>query len=245
MTAASKLTGLVMAPVAALALWLAPVGKQAAAWRPRLQSLLWLSISFLAGLFLLSPALWSAPLEGIQAMARARQELLALQTAALRVATPGLVADSLGARAAGMLYQVYFAPLAFWDVPNYAAQTLPSELAYLAQPLHSGWHTASLATNMFVGGVIFGLTLAGIAFGALSMLRRANALAPERRYALIIIGAWTAATLLGLLSLNIIWQRYYLPLVPIVCVWAAYGASSLAQPFAELLAARKAPPIQS
>jgi hypothetical protein len=128
-----------------------------------------------------------------------------------------------------MLYQVYFAPLAFWDVPNYAAQTRPAELAYLAQPLHSGWHTPAIATNLVVGGVIFGLTLAGMAFGALSLLRRASVLEPERRYALIVIGAWTAASVLGLLTLNIIWQRYYLPLVPIVCVWAAYAVILVAE----------------
>jgi 4-amino-4-deoxy-L-arabinose transferase-like glycosyltransferase len=228
---ASKLTGLALAPVAVLALWVAPIDRQAAGRRPRLQSLLWLTVSFAAALFLLSPALWRAPVDGVRALARARQELLATQTAALRVATPGLVADSLGARAAGMLYQIYFAPLAFWDVPNYAAQTRAAELAYLAQPLHSGWPTPVFTTNLIVGGAIFGLTLAGIAFGALSLLRPGPALEPEQRYALYVIGAWTAATVIVLLSLNIIWQRYYLPLVPIVCVWAAYGATRLARPF--------------
>jgi hypothetical protein len=178
-------------------------------------------------------------------MARARQTLLAAQTAALRVATPGLVADSFAARAAGMLYQVYFAPLAFWELPNYAAQTRPSELAYLAQPLHSGWHTPSFSTNLIVGGVIFGLTLAGIAFGSLSLLRPALLVRPEQRYALWVMGAWTAATVLGLLTINITWQRYYLPLVPIVCIWAAYGAASFARPFTQRPPAAQPAPPQS
>jgi hypothetical protein len=241
----SKLTGLALVPVAALVLWLAPIGKVATDWRTRLKSLLWFAASFFAALFLLSPALWSAPLDGLRALGRARQELLVAQTAALRVATPGLVADGLGARAAGMLYQVYFAPLAFWDVPNYAAETRPSELAYLAQPLHSGWHTPVLAANMLLGGVIFGLTLAGMAFGALSLLRRKQALRPEGSYSLIVMGVWSAATVAGLLTLNIIWQRYYLPLVPIACIWAAYGAASVARPFVERFAARKSADPQS
>ena len=245
LTVASKLTGLAMAPIAALALWLAPLGKLPADWCTRLKSLLWFAASFVAALFLLSPALWSAPFAGLQALADTRQDLLSVQSAALRVATPGLVADSLGARAVGILYQVYFAPLAFWDLPNYSAQTRPAELAYLAQPLHSGWHTPLLTTNLIVGGVIFGLTLAGMAFGALSLLRRSPALKSDGRYALIVVGAWTGATVLGLLTLNIIWQRYYLPLMPIVCLWAAYGAASLARPIAELLAARKSPALQS
>ena len=177
-------------------------------------------------------------------MAQARQELLAAQTSALGVATPGLVANGPVARVAGLLYQVYFAPLAFWEAPNYAAQTRAAEAVYLANPLNSGWHTQSVANNLVIGGVMLGLTLAGLAFGALALLRpRQPASAPAlagKWHALLVVGAWSAATVAGLLTLNIIWQRYYLPLEPIVCLWAAYGAASLARPFTERLAAWRA-----
>jgi hypothetical protein len=46
----------------------------------------------------------------------------------------------------------------------------------------------------------------------------------------VVLAAWTLATLAGLLAVPVPAQRYYLPLVPIVCLWAAEGAAALARP---------------
>jgi 4-amino-4-deoxy-L-arabinose transferase-like glycosyltransferase len=239
----AKLTALALLPVAALALFVNPAsapGVPAQGRRMRWITLLALGASFLVSSLLFNPVLWAAPLEGLAAMARARQELLSSQAAALRVTAPGMVLDRVSQRLLAMLYHVYFAPPAFWDVPNYAAQTRLAELSYLGVPLQAGWHTTSLATNLVTGGVVMGLTLVGIAFGGLK-LRAPRSLPPdwrwtgqpatgEQRVALVILAAWTLATVTVLLSINIAWQRYYLPLVPIICLWAGYGLVYLIQP---------------
>ena len=49
---------------------------------------------------------------------------------------------------------------------------------------------------------------------------------PPRR-TLALLWAWTALTVSGLALIAIPWQRYYLPLAPIACLWAAYGLSRL------------------
>ena len=244
----AKLTALALLPVAALALLMHYWDTAAVLTQGRRSR--WAALSILGGSFLVSsivlnPALWAAPLGGLAAMVRARQELLSSQAAAMRVTAPGMVLDGASQRLLAMLYHVFFAPPAFWDVPNYAAQTRAAELSYMAVPLQAGWHTTSLATNIMLGGGVLALTLVGIAFGALKF----RALRPpatdwrwmgqpataEQRTALLLLAAWTLATVLVLLSIDIGWQRYYLPLVPIVCLWAGYGLISLIRPLSPWL----------
>jgi hypothetical protein len=65
-------------------------------------------------------------------------------------------------------------------------------------------------------------------------LTLAAAPAPTPRYVLVGLCVRSAATIVGLLSINIDWRRYYLPLVPIVCLWAAYGLVTAVRPFARV-----------
>src|SRR5207244_3969806 len=122
----------------------------------------------------------------------------------------GQVNSTLGARLFGMLYHVYFAPPAFWDVPNYAAQTALAEQRYLTNPLQMGWHTRSLSINLAAGGALLALTLAGLGFSLHDLAaswRGAGTLAAPERRALIVLLVWSAATVAVLLPINIGWQR--------------------------------------
>ena len=176
-------------------------------------------------------------------MWRARQQLASSQTGALRAAAPIQVAASLPQRLFAMLYHVYFAPPAFWDIPNYAPQTAAAEHSYLAVPMQVGWHTPSLSFNLVAGGFILALTLAGILFAlhdlAAHHLPIVKKTVVVERYPLVVLLAWSAATVIGLLPINITWQRYYLPLVPIACLWAACGLIQVLRPFVTAFAARR------
>jgi 4-amino-4-deoxy-L-arabinose transferase-like glycosyltransferase len=239
---AAKLTALALLPVVGVALvWRQP--DQAVSpgqWRrwigrDRAMAMLLCAFSFTAVGWLLTPPLWAQPIAGMRAMLDARRQVVTNQTSMLVAAAPSQVAGSLGQRLFAMLYHVYFAPPAFWEVPNYARQTSASELSYLAVPLQVGWHTTSLSNNLIAGGVLLALTLAGLGFSVHDLaayhLRAAPALTAVERYALIVLLAWSGATVVGLLPINIAWQRYYLPLVPIVCLWAAYGMVRIIRPF--------------
>jgi 4-amino-4-deoxy-L-arabinose transferase-like glycosyltransferase len=246
---ASKLSALFLLPVLGLALlWRQPgeAGKQTGwrGWanRQRLENIVMCAASFVGLSWLLTPSLWAQPIGGIAAMWAARQQLMASQTGTLSVAATVQVAASLPARLFAMLYHTYFAPPAFWDVANYAQQTAAAERSYLAVPLQVGWHTTSLSFNLAVGGVVLALTLAGAIFGlhdlAAPRLPAAIKQTAAERYALLMLLAWSAATVVGLLPINIAWQRYYLPLLPIVCLWAAYGFVRVLRPFVDAFAAR-------
>jgi 4-amino-4-deoxy-L-arabinose transferase-like glycosyltransferase len=231
---ASKLTALSLLPVLGLTLlWRQPgeagsqTGWRGWADRQRFRSVAMCVASFVGLSWLLTPPLWSQPIGGIAAMFDARRQLVANQAGALSTAAPVQAVASLPARLFAMLYHIYFAPPAFWEVPNYAQQTAAAERAYLAMPLQVGWHTTSLSFNLIAGGLLLALTLAGAIFGlhdlAAHGLRAATQPTAPERYALWVLLAWSATTVVGLLSINTAWQRYYLPLIPIVCLWAAYG----------------------
>ena len=250
---AAKLTALGLLPVLAVAaLWQppaaagAPTPPTARGWLgARARPAVLCAASFAAACFLLSPALWSQPVGGLSAMLWARQELSADVTGALSATAPAQVSSTLGERLFAMLYHVYFAPPAFWDVPNYAEQTAAAEQRYLAAPLRTGWHTRSLSFNLAAGGALLALTLAGVGFGLHDLAaglanRSAAALAPAERNALIVLLVWSAGTVLALLPINIAWQRYYLPLLPIVCLWSCYGAMKIMAPFAWAARRRRA-----
>jgi 4-amino-4-deoxy-L-arabinose transferase-like glycosyltransferase len=240
---ASKLTALALLPVVGVAIFWRPSDEAVsrANWkrrigRDRVTALLLCTISFAGLSWLLTPPLWDQPIAGLRAMLGARQQLVTSQTGGISAAAPGQVAGSLGERLFAMLYHVYFAPPAFWDVPNYVRQTGAAEVSYLALPLQAGWHTTSLSFNLIAGGMLLALTLAGIGFSlhdlAAYYLRAATLLTAAERQTLIVLLAWSGATVAGLLPINIAWQRYYLPLMPIVCLWAAYGMLRMLRPFA-------------
>jgi hypothetical protein len=130
-----------------------------------------------------------------------------------------------------MLYHTFWAPLAFWDVPNYAAETLAAEQAYQQSPLNRGWRAATPAATLPSGTLILALSLVGLVTGCRRLLVRTAPAAPAERRSLGLLAVWTLATAAGLLSVTIAWQRYFLLLVPIACLWAGYGLEVLISPW--------------
>ncbi len=247
----AKLTALALWPVMGLAvLWPQPNpagrpnGRHIGLIQGRLLAIGLCATGFVGLSWLLTPALWAQPIGGLSAMLDARRQLVTRQTGALSTAAPVQVAGSLGQRLFAMLYHTYFAPPAFWDVPNYAHQTAAAELAYLSGPIQISWHTTSLSVNLAAGGAVLTLTLAGTVFALHDLVAHrpqgTNTITAAERNALVVLFVWSGATVVGLLPINIIWQRYYLPLMPIVCLWAAYGSVRVLRPFASVLPWRQA-----
>jgi hypothetical protein len=224
---AAKLTGLSALPAVAMAVLL-PQGPSAgrAIWRARLAVFASLALSFGLVSWAANPTLWADPVSGLRAMATARQTLLASQSAAVAAAGPSLYLASPARRGLAMLYHTYWAPLAFWDIPNYAAQTRAAEQAYLHAWLNRGWRGPTAAATLPAGTAILAVSLFGLAAGGRRLMDR-RPLDAERG-ALLVLAAWTVGTVAGLLSVTIAWQRYYLLLVPITCLWAGYACKSLA-----------------
>jgi hypothetical protein len=175
-------------------------------------------LGFLAVFFMLNPVYWCNPAGTITAVVAERQRLLGEQVQAMRVAAPMAVLDSIPARLLAPLYEWFIAPPAIWDIPNYADITAAAEKAYLAQPLNS-------LTVRGTGSVlVVVLAFFGLGWAAVSGLRRDGD--PARCIALL----WFLVVSAGIVAgVPILWQRYYLPLIPAGAVLAAGAVGAIIQ----------------
>lgn len=219
----AKLTGLVVAAVSLGGLLLGPINMG-----QRARSVgLWL-LAFVSVVWLFHPVLWANPLPALNAMWQERQAFLAAQVATLQAVAPNALL-SPPARALAIAYHVYLAPLQFWEAPNYAVQTAPSEGTYGVH-LHALGRAPQPAQNFLLGGLGFALTLVGLALAL-----RPKPAPPARQHFTLVLALWTLLTALSLLSFPVAWQRYYLPLIPCLCLWTAYAVVAFVRPLVHQL----------
>lgn len=213
---------------------LALVGLAAAVW-PKAQNGLdarWkrggrFLLACLALTAILQPFFWAHPVGAARAMLDARRNLLASQIDTLRAVAPEKILDSPAERTAAMLGEVFIIPPQLSEAGNYLAATAAQDSAYLAHPLDvlgRGFLAGGLMLALTLIGLIFSLWPAGASDGNQHMARRWLAVA----------GLAEAGALLWATPLP--FQRYYLPLVPFVCLWASLGVAGLGR--ALLLAIR-------
>lgn len=171
-------------------------------------------LGFLAVFLAFNPVFWCDPIGTLSAVVAERQRLLGEQASALRTAASALMLGSLPLRLLAVLYELFFAPLAFWDIPNYAEMTAAAESAYLSLPFHS----------LTAGG--FGAVLSGLLFLFGMGVVTARSLRRGVHAGWRIAAIWFLAVFVGIIAgVPILWQRYYLPLIPI---GAAFGAVAIA-----------------
>lgn len=167
---------------------------------------------------LLNPFLWNNPFQAAQAAFRLRNELLAKQFTDAQAIAPGKVMTTLPERAAGLLIHLFLAPPSFAEYGNYAEETAAAEARYVQIPGHT------LLRGRIGGGLMLTLTLAGWLL-ALLRIRKGH---PIQQQAILLLSLGTASQFLGLvLFVPLAWQRYVIPLTPMVALWSAYFLGSL------------------
>jgi 4-amino-4-deoxy-L-arabinose transferase-like glycosyltransferase len=175
-----------------------------------------MALGFLLVFLALNPVYWCNPLATLLAVIAQRQSLLAAQVNALRTAAPGLVLDSFPLRLLAVPYQLFIAPLAFWDVPNYAQITADSQQAYLSNPL-----------DTLTSGGILPLLWCVLSLGGLALaLGRGARRGGDGRLRILIV--WFLSVFGGIVfGVPILWQRYYLPLIPVCAALSAVAIAAL------------------
>jgi hypothetical protein len=223
----AKHSGVVVAPAALLsALW--PVPSLDATLSPArpaslgqevmraIRALALMALGFVIVFGLLSPSLWCNPIAALGATLRERSSLVDAQLTQLRAAGEIFVLDTPPERIIALIDRVFVSAPVFWEIPNYAAETAVSEAAYIHGPI------ATLLRGPVWGSLMLALALIGVAIGVLLVFHRATP--PASRRDLAIALPWVLGTALALLAfVPIAWQRYYLPLVPALCVWQGYA----------------------
>ncbi len=219
---------------------LLPVGLLAVGWLPSsvtpkisriLANLTAFCLVFIGLTFLLNPLLWSHPLGALQASWKARSDLLNRQVSDALTLAPEQVLFDTGQRAAVLIANLYLQPLSFYEVGNYRDQTAEAETAYLEIPYNRlfrspGW-----------GAVFLGLTFLGITLGVLMLIKsRSVKSIPEqsfsnleqRRRVLTILLLASLIQFGGLIAaIPLPFQRYVVPLIPLVCLWSGYGLNEM------------------
>jgi len=173
-------------------------------------------LGFLAVFLILNPVFWCDPGGTLSAVIAERRRLLAGQVQAMRPAGPMAVLDSIPGRLLAPLYEWFIAPPAFWDIPNYAEITAAAEKAYLARPINS-------LTVRGIGSVAAAvLAFFGLGWAVVGCLRRN----PDT--ARLVATIWFLAVLIGIIvGIPILWQRYYLPLLPAGAALSAGAAGAI------------------
>ncbi len=202
---ASKYTDIVF--VAAAFAWIFLTKLMRLKWRDLLLTALRLMIcAALAGaLFVaLSPALWSDPPARIVDMLQMRADLLDIQVQG----TP----TTMQQRLESIVTEPFTAPLQHFEVAFWGDfQPVADDIArYMASPF------SGLQFGVILGGGLTLLAGAGIVFS----LRRG------RRVGVLI---WFALTAASLMANPLPWQRYYLPLIPVMTLLAGIGLFGLAR----------------
>ena len=217
------------------ALALLPVGMLAMLWgagppqaiREKLRSVGMFTLVLLAFTLALNPVVWSEPVSALKEMFQVRKSLVPDQVQAQATAEQLAIAVPLRGidRLAVLIGHLFLAPPQFEEIGNYRAELDSSVARYLAIPGHG------LLRGRTLGGVSLGLTLAGLAFGLATL--RTGSRSASRTAALLLIS--TAALALTLyIGIPLPYQRYYVPLVPLVCLWSAFAVIRLGRQMKKL-----------
>jgi 4-amino-4-deoxy-L-arabinose transferase-like glycosyltransferase len=168
----------------------------------------------------LNPFLWGSPISAARAALADRKSLLTLQSSDYSSQMPQS-ANPVLTQAVVILAQVYLAPPQFEENGNYSQNIDLEKLIYLENPL-----------NDFIGGLIWGglflfFTLAGM---LLPILRFRKLRAADRRWLAYLFIATICEFLILCIALPLPFQRYVIPLLPYLAVWAGLGLEQIVEP---------------
>jgi 4-amino-4-deoxy-L-arabinose transferase-like glycosyltransferase len=178
----------------------------------------------------LSPYMWSNPFGAVRATVQARSQLLAEQVRLTEELAPDRLLNRPDERLAAMVGHLFFLPVQLREIGNYDLALTP---AY--QQFQSSWR-GQLLRGVVAGGILLGLCLLGVALSTVGW-RKLTMESRWQRTVLLVATVLQGITLLLANPLPI--QRYYLPLVPLVCLWAGIGITEIVRGGRQVLTGRR------
>jgi hypothetical protein len=176
------------------------------------------------GLFIaLSPALWNDPLVRLGDLIAVRSDLLESQVTAAGEAA------SLQSRINAIVMQPFLAPLQIYEAPTFIGSAVDAQ-AEAYSPSRLG----GIPTDNPLGIALSLCAALGI---FTSVLPRLRVFTPRHTWGLLITLLIIVASLL---ANPLPWQRYYLPLTAILCLYAALGLQTLTRTLASFASQSRA-----
>ncbi|NIM92965.1 MAG: phospholipid carrier-dependent glycosyltransferase [Anaerolineales bacterium] len=169
---------------------------------------------FIATFLVLNPILWGNPISGARIIWSARTEFLEGQITVINAIEPGQIMDTPLERIVILMGHLFIADPQIAEAGNYLQQTKLAADSYLGNPIYT------LSRGMILGGLSIYLCLMGVVFGTLNSKQASG---EERRGLMLVLLATLAMSLAILIANPIPYQRYYVPLIPFICLWISYG----------------------
>jgi len=205
---------------------LIPLGLLAVCWgsqngmnlKERLKNALLFLAPVLILTLALNPVMWTSPLETFPASWRMRLIFTEKQIQTVSNDVPAHVLDTLPKKVLSLVNNLYLSPPAVADVGNYAAQLEEPTRDYLSKT-YTTWGRA-----LVPGGLLLTLTL----LGGYVVLRHFSSTNPRsaRELALITLSTLAQGAAV-LIFVPLPWQRYVMPLLPMVAFWATASLQPL------------------
>jgi hypothetical protein len=177
------------------------------------------NITLYTGIFLLitialNPVFWHQPIKALQAAIFERQRLITQQVDDTQTTQSNRLVENYGLRTAAIFANLYIMPPSVAEVGNYLNNTAESEQNYLSNPINT------LFRGILGGALLMLLTLLGI---ILAGIQSQKSLSNQKKIITLLLFA-TVLQFFGLvIFVPLPWQRYVIPLVPFICLWAALG----------------------
>jgi 4-amino-4-deoxy-L-arabinose transferase-like glycosyltransferase len=217
----AKYSALALLPAALLAAAWAP-GAQKPDFRRSTKSLLQFVIVTAAAILLLHPILWASPVDAGLSMLHTRQRLVDEQASAFFRLAPDLIASNPAERLGVFVFHLFITPPQFQEIGNYAEQLTSAIQTYQSIPGNM------LFRGPVLGGAMLTLTVFGICMGFWQAFTRKR----DRRRELMLLLVATVLQGMALLLYNPLpFQRYFLPMIPMTSLWAAYGIALIIERF--------------
>jgi len=179
------------------------------------------SVGILVLAFALSPGLWNNPPARLGELLRERFSLLSMQ-----VSLDPDAPLSLPERALSIIRQPFLTPLQYFESYGFAGS--PTYLTMVRAYDDSPFSGLRLDKGGIIGGLM-AATLTGLAAVGVVVLFRAKYNGGTTPSAAIGLVVWLTLTVIALLFNPLPWQRYYLPLIPIVALTTGLALAAVAR----------------
>ncbi len=175
-------------------------------------------VVFLGVTFLLNPVWWTNTASALKSSWEARLALSSRQVSEIGVLIPSEVIKTPVEKAVSWMGNLYFLPAAVADVGNYLQNTAASQNTYFSIPGHN------LFRGVLPGGIFICVTLFGV---ILALIQLRYKPAAQRKALVVLLVSVGLETAFLVWSIPLAWQRYVIPIIPFICLFAGFGISSM------------------
>jgi 4-amino-4-deoxy-L-arabinose transferase-like glycosyltransferase len=172
-----------------------------------------------------NPVLYARPLRGGLLSVSMRAALVRNQVNASATSQPRTVMPTVGSRLLASWREVYWARPAFSESSTYDDRIAAAGASFGQHAVVRVWNHR-LTRSLFLGFSAFGL-LWSLREAHSSWIRRSN------RVQLIVVFWLASEVLFVVLAIPLDWQRYFVPILPPVCLLAGVGAVEAGRRLAE------------